>query len=124
MVRRNIASRSRRLGIALLALLAGATGASATPPSLFYSLLALNRDQATCMRRAYASLASQVSGKIDRRTDNISLVNDDFNIGVHCRDTGKGRSFATIVVAHSSSFKEAKGVALNIRRGMETGIVE
>jgi hypothetical protein len=107
---------------ALLALLV--IPSFAAPPSLFYSLLSLNRDQETCMKRAYATVASEVSGKISKRADNVSLVNDDFNIGVHCRDTGKNKSFATIVVAHQSSFDEAKGVALNIRRGMETGINE
>jgi len=97
---------------------------SAAPPSLFYSLLTLKHSQATCMKRAFATVASEVSGKIDRRADNVSLVNDDFNIGVHCRDTGKNTSFVTIVVAHRTSFDEARGVALNIRRGMETGINE
>lgn len=77
------------------------------------------------MKRAYATVASEIKGgKIDKRADNVSLVNDDFNIGVHCRNTGKNKSFATIVVAHRATFDEAKGVALNIRRGMETGINE
>ena len=76
------------------------------------------------MKRAHATLATEVSGKLDKRADNVSLVNDDFNIGVHCRKTGSNTSFATIVVAHRASFNEAKGVALNIRRGMETGINE
>src|SRR5262245_31275142 len=66
---------------------------SAAPPSLFYSLLPLKHSQATCMKRAFATVASEVSGKIDKRGDNVSLVNDDFNIGVHCRDTGKNTSF-------------------------------
>ena len=110
------------LPIALLMLFA--LPLSAAPPSLFYSLLPLKHGQATCMKRAYATLASEVSGKIDKRADNVSLVNDDFNIGVHCRETGKNTSFATIVVAHRASFDEARGVALNIRRGMETGIIE
>ena len=97
---------------------------SAAPPSLFYSLLPLKHSQATCMKRAFATVASEVSGKIDRRADNVSPVNDDFNIGVHCRDAGMNTSFATIVVAHRTSFDEARGIALNIRRGMETGINE
>ena len=96
----------------------------AAPPSLFYSLLPLNHNQETCMKRAYATVASEISGKIDQRADNISLVNDDFNIGVHCRATGSKTSYATIVVAHRASFNEAKGVALNIRRGMQTGVNE
>ncbi len=110
------------LPIALLA--SFALPAFAAPPSLFYSLLPLNHSQETCMKRAHATVASEVSGKIDKRADNVSLVNDDFNIGVHCRATGNNKSFVTIVVAHRASFNEAKGVALNIRRGMETGINE
>ena len=118
------ASRSGLSAAAGCLFLAVATGALAAPPSLFYSLLALDHDRDTCMKRAFASLASEISGTIERRTDNVSLVNDDFNIGVHCRTTGADKSFATIVVAHRASFKEARGVALNIRRGMETGIIE
>jgi hypothetical protein len=109
------------LSVVLLASLA--RPAFAAPPGLFYSLLPLNHSQETCMKRALATISSEVKGgKLDKRVDNVSLVNDDFNIGVHCRDTGKNKSFATIVVAHRSSFDEARGVALNIRRGMETGI--
>lgn len=105
--------------------LSSAPRAFAAPPSLFYSLLPLKHNHETCMKRAHATVASEVKGgKLDKRADNVSLVNDDFNIAVHCRDTGKNKSFATIVVAHRSSFDEAKGVALNIRRGMETGINE
>jgi len=115
---------SRVLNIAGLLLGGTATIVLATPPSLFYSLLELDRDQKSCMTRAHAAVASEVSGTIERRTDNVSLVNEDFNIGVHCRATGKKKSFATIVVAHRTSFDEAKGVALNIRRGMETGLFE
>ena len=76
------------------------------------------------MKRAYATVASEIRGQIAKRADNVSLLNDDFNIGVHCRATGNNRSFATIVVAHRTSFNEAKGVALNIRGGRETGINE
>jgi hypothetical protein len=112
-----------RVSIALLA--SFSVPAFAAPPSLFYSLLPLNHSQETCMRRAHATVASEIKGgKIEKRADNISLVSDDFNIGVHCRDTGKNKSFVTIVVAHRTSFDEAKGVALNIRGGMETGINE
>ena len=122
-----MSARTRSLKVTLLPvalLISFALPLSAAPPSLFYSLLPLKHSQATCMKRAYATLASEVSGKIDKRADNVSLVNNDFNIGVHCRDTGKTTSFATIVVAHRTSFDEARGVALNIRRGMETGINE
>ena len=108
--------------LVLLALFA--TPALAVPPSLFYSLLSLNHSQATCMNRAYASVTSEISGKINKRADNISLVNNDYNIGVHCRNTGKNKSFVTIVVAHRTSFQEAKGVALNIRAGIKSGINE
>ena len=122
-----MSARTRLFDVTLLPialLIMCALPLAAAPPSLFYSLLPLKHSQATCMNRAFATLASEVSGKIDRRADNISLVNADFNIGVHCRDTGKNTSFATIVVAHRASFDEARGVALNIRRGMETGINE
>jgi hypothetical protein len=101
-----------------------AVPAFSAPPSLFYSLLSLKHSQETCMKRAHATVATEVAGKLDKRADNISLINDDFNIGVHCRKTGNNTSFATIVVAHRASIKEAQGVALNIRRGMETGINE
>ena len=122
-----MSARNRFFDVTLLPialLIPFALPVSAAPPSLFYSLLPLKHSQATCMKRAYATVASEVSGKVDKRADNVSLVNDDFNIGVHCRETGKNTSFATIVVAHRTSFDEARGVALNIRRGMETGIVE
>jgi hypothetical protein len=104
--------------------IAVSSAAFAEPPSLFYSLLPLKRSQETCMKRAHAAGATEVKGKLDKRPDNISLVNDDFNIGVHCRKTGNDSSFVTIVVVHRSSFNEAKGVALNIRAGMEKGIFE
>jgi hypothetical protein len=58
-----------------------ATLAEAAPPSLFYSLLPLNHSQGTCMKRAYATVASEVSGKINKRADNVSLVNDDWKPG-------------------------------------------
>jgi hypothetical protein len=110
--------------IVITSLASFAMPAFAAPPSLFYSLLSLQHKQETCMKRAHATVATEVAGKLDKRADNISLVNDDFNIGVHCRRTGNNTSFATIVVAHRASFNEARGVALNIRRGMETGINE
>jgi hypothetical protein len=122
MLAQAISPKLKVLPIALL--MSFALPAFAAPPALFYSLLPLKHSQETCMKRAHATLASEVSGKIDKHADNISLVNDDFNIGVHCRSTGNKTSFATIVVAHRTSFNEAKGVALNIRRGMETGINE
>ena len=108
---------------AMLTLVATAI-AVAAPPSLFYSLLPLHKSQAACLKRAAAVVRSEVSGTLDVRSDNVSLVNDDFNIGVHCRATGGNDSYVTIVVAHRASFTEARGVALNIRRGMETGVVE
>jgi hypothetical protein len=119
-----IARLLRVMSLAIALLAAVAIPAIAEPPALFYSLLPLKHDQKTCMNRAYAAVATEVSGKISKRSDNISLVNDDFNIGVHCRSTGRNTSFSTIVVAHRTSFVEAKGVALNIRSGMKTGIFE
>ncbi len=76
------------------------------------------------MRRAHAAVASEVAGQITKRADDVALVNDDYNLAVHCRKTGDKTSFVTIIVAHRSSFNEAKGLALNIRRGMETGVFE
>ena len=108
--------------VILLALFAGP--ALAAPPALFYSLLPLGHSQERCMERGRATLATEISGRINVRKDNISLVNEEYNIGVHCRYTAKNKSFATIVVAHRTSFKEAKGVALNIRTGMQSGINE
>jgi hypothetical protein len=114
----------RKMGATAMLSLATTAIAVAAPPSLFYSLLPLHKSQAACLKRATAVVGSEVSGKIDVRSDNVSLVNDDFNIGVHCRATGANDSYVTIVVAHRASFNEARGVALNIRRGMETGVIE
>ena len=74
-------------------LVAPITEAESSPPSLFYSLLSLDRSK-------------------------------DYNVAVHCRKSGANTTFVTIMVAHRSSFNEAKGLALNIRRGMETGLFE
>ncbi len=50
-----------------------------------------------------------------KRSDDVALVNEDFKLVVHCRTTGSNTCFVTIIVAHRSSFPEAKGLALNIR---------
>jgi hypothetical protein len=101
-----------------------AVEAEGAPPALFYSLLSLNHSKADCLKRAQAAVASEVAGKLMKRSDDVALVNQDFNLVVHCRATGGNTCFVTIIVAHRSSFPEAKGLALNIRRGMETGIFE
>ena len=98
--------------------------AESASPSLFYSLLPLNHGKRDCLNRAYATVASEVSGQILKRADDVALVNSDFNLAVHCRRTGNKTSFVTIIVTHRASFKEAKGLALNIRHGMETGVLE
>jgi hypothetical protein len=98
--------------------------AQGAPPALFYSLLSLNHGKEESLKRAQAAVASEVSGKLMKRADDVALVNPDFNLAVHCRATGSKTCFVTIIVAHRSSFPEAKGLALNIRRGMETGIYE
>lgn len=113
-----------RAGAFAIAFAATSSVAAAAAPALFYSLLPVHQKQATCLKRAHAVVASEVSGKLEVRSDNVSLVNEDFNIGVHCRATGSNDSYVTIVVAHRTSFTEARGVALNIRKGMETGVVE
>jgi hypothetical protein len=85
----------------------------------------VNHSKADCLKRAQAAVASEVAGgKLMKRSDDVALVNQDFNLVVHCRATGSNTCFVTIIVAHRSSFPEAKGLALNIRRGMETGIFE
>jgi hypothetical protein len=98
--------------------------AAGAPPALFYSLLTLNHSKEESLKRAQTAVASEVSGKLMKRADDVALVNPDFNLAVHCRATGSKTCFVTIIVAHRSSFPEAKGLALNIRRGMETGIFE
>jgi hypothetical protein len=108
----------------LLFCVVSGTTAQGASPALFYSLLSLNRSKAECLQRAHAAVASEVSGKLMKRSDDVALVNQDFNLAVHCRATGSNTCFVTIIVAHRSSFPEAKGLALNIRRGMETGIFE
>jgi hypothetical protein len=65
-----------------------------------------------------------VAGKLMKRSDDVALVNEEYNLAVHCRATGNNTCFVTIIVAHKSNFPKAKGLALNIRRGMETGIFE
>jgi hypothetical protein len=59
-----------------------------------------------------------------KRQDDVALVNEEYNLAVHCRKIDGKKTFVTIIVAHNASFAEAKGLALNIRRGMETGIFE
>ena len=100
------------------------TLAEGSPPSLFYSFLSIKHGKDACLKRAHAAVASEVAGKIMKRTDDVALVSDEYNLSVHCRKTSASTSFVTIVVAHRSSFNEAKGLALNIRRGMETGLFE
>ncbi|HEY5704890.1 MAG TPA: hypothetical protein VIS96_04885 [Terrimicrobiaceae bacterium] len=100
------------------------TTTEAAPPSLFYSLLPLNLSKEDSLKRAYAAVSSEVKGKIMRRSDDVALVNEEYNLAVHCRKIDEKKTFVTIIVAHDSSFNEAKGLALNIRRGMETGIFE
>ena len=51
-------------------------------------------------------------------------MNQEYNLAVHCRKIDNKKTFVTIVVAHNASLNEAKGLALDIRRGMETGIFE
>jgi hypothetical protein len=98
--------------------------AESAAPSLFYSLLSIDRSMDSCLKRAYKAVASEVAGEIINRSEDVALVNKDYNLAVHCRKTGANTTFVTIMVAHRSSFNEAKGLALNIRRGMETGLFE
>ncbi len=100
------------------------TNAGAAPPSLFYSLLPLNLSKEDSLKRAYAAVSTEVKGKLMKRPDDVALVNEEYNLAVHCRKIDSKKTFVTIIVAHNASFAEAKGLALNIRRGMETGIFE
>ena len=100
------------------------TNAEAAPPSLFYSFLPLNMSKEDSLKRAYAAVSSEVKGKVMKRPDDVALVNEEYNLAVHCRKIDEKKTFVTIIVAHNTNFNEAKGLALNIRRGMETGIFE
>lgn len=93
-------------------------------PSLFYTLLSLNQGKKDCLNRAYQAVASEVTGPIIQRADDVALVNNDYNLAVHCRRTGNKKSFVTIIVTHQSNFNGAKGLALNIQHRMETGLLE
>jgi hypothetical protein len=95
-----MSARTRLFDVTLLSialLIMFALPLLAAPPSLFYSLLPLKHSQATCMKRAFATVASEVSGKIDRRADNVSLVNDDFNIGVHAGTRARTRALRPLL---------------------------
>lgn len=95
-----------------------AAGAS---PSLFYSVLPLNQNKHECLHRAYTAVVSEVTGQILQRADDVALVNNDFNLAVHCRRTGDQASYVTIIVTHRTSFQEAKELALTIQHKMESG---
>lgn len=98
--------------------------AKSASPSLFYTLLPLGQSQKECLNRAYWAVASEVTGSIIQRADDVALVNNDYNLAVHCRRTGDKKSFVTIIVTHQSNFNGAKGLALNIQHRMETGRLE
>jgi hypothetical protein len=100
------------------------TSAEAAPPSLWYSTLNLNLTKEDALKRAYAAVASEVSGKLYKRENDVALANDQFNLVVYCQRIESKKTFVIIIVAHKTSLNEAKGLALNIRRGMETGIFE
>ncbi|HEY5769288.1 MAG TPA: hypothetical protein VIS71_05515 [Terrimicrobium sp.] len=115
----------KSLAVVILSLLLwqGANAGAATP-SLFYSFLTLNLSKEDSLKRAYAAVSSEVAGKLMKRSDDVALVNEEYNLAVHCRKLDSKKTLVTIIVAHNASFAEAKGLALNIRRGMETGIFE
>lgn len=98
--------------------------AESASPSLFYAVLPLNHGKKDCLNRAYTAIASEITGQTLKRADDVALVNNDYNLAVHCRRTRDKKSVVTIIVTHRSSFQEAKGLALNILRGMETGQLE
>ncbi|SDX98426.1 hypothetical protein [Nitrosomonas sp. Nm33] len=98
--------------------------AESASPSLFYSVLPLNHSKKDCLNRAYTAVAAAVTGQILERADDVALVNNDYNLVVHCRRTADKTSFVTIIVSHQSSFQEAKELVLNIQHGMETGSIK
>ncbi len=98
--------------------------AESASPSLFYTVLPLNVGKKDCLNRAYTAIASEITGQILPRADDVALVNNDYNLAVHCRRTSDKKSFVTIIVTHRSSFQEAKGLALSIQHGMETDLVK
>jgi hypothetical protein len=115
----------RSLLVVILSLLLWpGTRAEAGPPSLWYSTLNLNLSKEDALKRAYAAVASEVSGKLLRRENDVALANDQFNLAVYCQRIESKKTFVIIIVAHKTSLNEAKGLALNIRRGIETGIFE
>ena len=118
------ACTAKILLLVMLTVMSLAQITEAAAPSLFYSLLSIDRSLDSCLKRAHKAVASEVAGEIINRAEDVALVNKDYNLAVHCRKTGANTTFVTIMVAHRSSFNEAKGLALNIRRGMETGLFE
>ncbi len=58
-------------------LLWNVTVINAAPPSLFYSLLTLNLSKEDSLKRAYAAVASEVQGKLMKRSDDVALVNEE-----------------------------------------------
>ena len=59
-----------------------------------------------------------------KRPDDVALVNEEVQPRGVCRKIDSKKTLAIIIVAHNASFDKAKGLALNIRRGMETGLFE
>ena len=113
------------VAIVISLLLWNVAAINAAPPSLFYSLLTLNLSKEDSLKRASAAVASEVQGKIMKRPDDVALVNESPQPrGVCCRKIDSKKTLAIIIVAHNASFDKAKGLALNIRRGMETGLFE
>ena len=120
-------AQSTRSLLAILTFLfppAQITEAEGAPSSLFYSLLSINHSKDTCLKRAHAAVASKAAGSILKCADDLALVNEEYNLAVHCRKTGDKKGFVTIIVVHNASFDKAKCLALNIRRGTETGLFE
>lgn len=113
--------RSLLLVCAISLTLAKSEARSASP-SLFYTLLPLNISKNDCLTRAYRAVASEVTGAIIQRAEDVALVNNEYNLAVHCRRMADKKSFATIIVTHQTDFNNAKGLALNIQHRMEAGL--
>ena len=99
------------------------TNAGRTAIALLFSPAAKFK-QGGFLKESLCRRLDRGKGQTYEAADDVALVNEEYNLAVHCRKIDSKKTFVTIIVAHNASFAEAKGLALNIRRGMETGIFE
>jgi hypothetical protein len=118
----SIKGRLIAAGLSAAVAFAAAAPAAATP-ALWYVLAQINRSVNTCVERARAALASEIDGKMTVNSPHVGLVNQDLNIAINYQSRGGG-ALAILIVAHRNSVNEARGVALNIRSGIQSGVFE